>query len=49
MPGRSSDTGSIIIETYDLQRGEYIIWTHLHYWMEGKWETKHLALQFTVV
>lgn len=39
---------AVVIETSYLTSGQYNLWVHLDYWVMGKWETKHLSLQFTV-
>ena len=40
---------NIIIDTSNLDRGQYTIWVHVDYWVLGKWQTKHLSLQFNVI
>jgi len=45
---RSNIVNNIILNTANLERGSYTIWTHLDYWIYGKWETKHLSLTFKI-
>lgn len=41
-------TNSVVIETSKLVSGQYTLWVHLDYWVMGKWETKHLSLEFII-
>lgn len=36
------DTSNFNIE------GKHTIWVHLDYWINGKWESKHLSVEFTI-
>ena len=44
----SNKEGEIVIDTYDLAKGKYTIWTSMHYWTNEKLESKHLSLELTI-
>jgi len=48
MGARTERSDNILLETSDLSRGEYTIWTNIHYWRGGKLEAKYFSLKLII-